>query len=68
MGKLNFTLAWYDPNDIDIHVTCPCGSTLARGSRCSSCGGISDCDMNYGGRDNPTTPVEHVTFDNPKSG
>lgn len=68
MGKLNFTLMWYDPNDIDIEVICPCGSTLARGSKCATCGGESDCDMNFISRNNPTSPMEHVTFLAPKLG
>jgi uncharacterized protein YfaP (DUF2135 family) len=39
MGKLNFTLSWNDPNDLDIFVTCPCGSVIGLGER-STC----DCE------------------------
>lgn len=24
IGKLNFSLRWWDPNDLDLHVICPC--------------------------------------------
>ncbi len=36
MGKLNFTLSWNDPNDLDIFVTCPCGSKIGLGGK-STC-------------------------------
>jgi len=38
---------WDDWNDLDLYVTCPCGSTLYYGNReCKTCGGILDKDMN----------------------
>ena len=33
MGKLNFTLEWSDPNDLDILVTCPCNIMVGRGNK-----------------------------------
>ena len=26
IGKLNFSLRWWDPNDLDLHVVCPCNT------------------------------------------
>ena len=26
IGELNFSLRWWDPNDLDLHVICPCGT------------------------------------------
>lgn len=26
IGKLNFSLRWWDPNDLDLHVICPCNT------------------------------------------
>lgn len=33
MGKLNFTLEWSDPNDLDLFVTCPCNIEVGRGNK-----------------------------------
>lgn len=62
MGKLNFTLAWSDPNDLDMFITCPCGSQIGLGGKCSTCGGTSDCDMNHVGPCHATAPMEHVFY------
>ena len=40
IGKLNFSLRWWDPNDLDLHVTCPCGTTICfMNKKCTKCGG-----------------------------
>ena len=46
-GDLTITLGWYDYNDLDLYVTCPCGTELYHGRRsCDKCGGYLDRDMN----------------------
>ena len=63
MGKLNFTLSWYDPNDLDIFVTCPCGSKIGLGGKSScDCEGQSDLDMNFTQYFNATKPAEHIVY------
>lgn len=64
IGKFNFTLVWYDPNDLDLYVTCPCGNDISfRNRRCSGCGGYLDKDAM-----NELKPVEHIFFDSPRPG
>jgi uncharacterized protein YfaP (DUF2135 family) len=49
IGKLNFSLRWWDPNDLDLHVTCPCGTEIYYlNKKCHKCGGELDIDMNVG--------------------
>jgi hypothetical protein len=50
ISKLNFSLRWWDPNDLDLHVTCPCGTEIFYANRrCGTCLGELDIDMNAGG-------------------
>ncbi|ETO06189.1 SAP DNA-binding domain-containing protein, partial [Reticulomyxa filosa] len=69
-GELNFNLQWKDPNDLDLHVTCPCNSHIYFSSReCSTCKGYLDVDMNVGDKCDAIAPIEHVYFkDNAKEG
>ncbi|ETO05372.1 hypothetical protein RFI_32024 [Reticulomyxa filosa] len=63
-GTLNFSLEWYSPNDLDLHVTCPCNSHIYFGSkRCNTCNGYLQFDMNAGGTYNEIKPFEYVYFD-----
>ena len=40
IGDLNFSLRWWDPNDLDLHVTCPCGTNINyMNKKCEKCGG-----------------------------
>lgn len=68
MGELNFTISWSDPNDLDLFVTCPCGSNIGLGGSCGSCGGKSDLDMNFSSIHNANTPAEHVYYPTGKVG
>ena len=64
MGKLNFTLSWNDPNDLDIFVTCPCGSMIGLGRKSTcDCFGKSDLDMNYTKYFNAINPAEHIEYE-----
>ena len=61
-AKLRVTLAWYNPDDLDIHATWPGGSEIAFNNR----QGILDIDMNdsAGGKQDPNNPVENLSFKN----
>lgn len=67
-GELNFALVWDGQADLDLHITCPGGETIFfRNQSSAACGGVLDIDMNAGGvRSND--PVEHIYFENPRSG
>jgi uncharacterized protein YfaP (DUF2135 family) len=46
-GKLCFSLKWWDANDLDLHVVCPCGTNIYHGNKiCITCKGELDKDMN----------------------
>ena len=69
LGKLNFTLSWQDPNDLDLSVICPCGYRIFFGAReCPTCKGYLELDMNAGGKSNATSPAEHVYFNTTNKG
>lgn len=68
IGKLNFSLRWWDPNDLDLHVICPCGTEIYYANKkCTKCNGELDVDMNVGSNMS-LEPVEHVYFNLPKPG
>lgn len=68
IGELNFSLRWWDPNDLDIHVICPCGTEIYFGNRkCQKCHGELDIDMNVFGNES-LEPVEHIFFNKAKKG
>ncbi|ETN98942.1 hypothetical protein RFI_38545, partial [Reticulomyxa filosa] len=69
-GTLNFDLLWHSPNDLNLHVTCPCGSHIYFGSRqCNTCNGYLQIDMNAGsGAYDAINPVERVYFKGAKVG
>lgn len=59
-GKLRFSVAWFNPDDLDIHVTVPGGDTINFRHRRAG-GGHLDVDAN--GMDGPRPdPVENVAF------
>lgn len=64
MGKFNFSLCWWDPNDLDLHVTCPCGTNIYFGFKtCPTCKGYLDRDAR-----NEAQPIEHIFFNTPRAG
>lgn len=58
-GDVQFSLAWNNFNDIDLHVITPAGDQIFYGARVSRCRGLLDVDMNAGGRQS-REPVENV--------
>jgi hypothetical protein len=62
-GALRTSLAWYNTDDLDIHVTEPNGNRIYHGNRYSNTSGELDIDMNVHGES--TTPVENVVWQNP---
>ena len=68
IGKLSITLDWYDPNDLDLHLTCPCGTHVFFGNKtCANCTSTLDIDMNTSVM-NEKNPAEHITSPNIKNG
>lgn len=57
------SLAWYNYDDLDIHVHDPKGTHIYYGNKC----GRLDVDMNAGGR-RSRTPVENVSWTSPMDG
>lgn len=67
-AKLRVSLAWFNPDDLDLHADCPDGhiyfsnKTGLRGDQ------ILDVDMNAYGPKHDTAPVENLSWANPKDG
>lgn len=61
-------MEWYDPNDLDLKVYCPCNTYISLSNKCDKCGGHLDLDMNHTGLRNETNPFEHVLFGDLKPG
>lgn len=59
-GEVQVSLAWFNKNDLDLHVVCPSGERISFANRQSKCGGRLDVDMNvnYARASNPA--VENV--------
>ncbi len=69
IGKLNFSLEWFDPNDLDLYVICPCNTSVYFGNKkCNSCTAELDVDMNLSSPYDAYKPVEHVLLSTAKSG
>jgi len=66
-GEVVVSLLWDNSDDLDLHVTCPCGTHIFYGDRqCTTCHGELDVDMNAGQISDE--PVENVYFTNAKRG
>lgn len=59
-AKLRISLAWFNFDDLDIHVTTPRGHTICFYNKRED-GGVLDVDMNAGSG-HSRTPVENVSF------
>lgn len=60
---LRVSLAWFNPDDLDIHCSSPQGHICFRNK-----GGILDVDMNAYGEHSDTEPVENLAWEYPKDG
>lgn len=59
-GELQISLAWFNKNDLDLHVVCPSGDTIFYGHRQTLCGGKLDVDMNIVYAMALDKPVENI--------
>jgi hypothetical protein len=66
-APLRFSLAWFNSDDLDIHVKEPSGNNISFSNKRSPSGGFLDVDMNAGGPSS-RTPVENVCWQKPKDG
>ena len=62
-AKLRVSLAWFNPDDLDLHAECPDGRIAFSNKM-----GILDVDMNAYGPKHDTAPVENLSWSNPKDG
>ena len=58
-GDIQISLAWNTVDDVDLHVTAPCGQELYYSHK-SGCGGTLDVDMNVGADNAKPEAVENV--------
>lgn len=65
-GKLRFSLAWFNTDDLDLHVNTPNGSSINYRDRKGQ-GGVLDVDANGMDGIRPD-PVENVAFNAPADG
>lgn len=61
-GYLRCSLAWYNGDDLDIHIIQPWGSEINYSCRTGASGGVLDVDMNAGGI-HSRKPVENVIWE-----
>ena len=62
-GYLRCSLAWYNGDDLDIHIIQPRGSEICYSYKTGASGGVLDVDMNAGGV-HSRKPVENVIWEN----
>lgn len=62
-AALRVSLAWFNPDDLDIHCKCPDGHVNYADKM-----GILDVDMNAYGKSSATEPVENLSWTRPKDG
>ena len=62
-GALRVSLAWFNPDDLDLHAHTPRGHIYFGNKE-----GVLDVDMNAGGRNSATDPVENMNWSNPVNG
>ena len=59
-GEVQFSLAWKNVNDVDLHVVAPSGQHIWWLEKQSQCRGVLDVDMNVNGESE--TPVENTRW------
>lgn len=61
-GQLTISLMWDGKDDLDLFVTCSCGTEISfSNKKCPTCGGQLSGDMNGSGK-HSDEPIECVTF------
>lgn len=60
-GEFRVSLAWHNPDDLDLSMTLPGSSSISYGNKVSG-GGQLDIDMNAYGKSDPEFPVENIFF------
>lgn len=61
-GVLRTSLAWFNGDDLDIHIIEPNGNKIYFGNKVSTSSGTLDIDMNAGRKRNSVNPVENVIW------
>ena len=62
--KFNFALQWWNGNDLDLHVECPCGTHIYfRNKICQKCKAHLDIDVNAGYMEEWEKPIENIYLD-----
>ncbi len=61
-GTVQFSLAWENKNDLDLHVIDPSGFEIFFGNKRSTTGGELDIDRNINFSDATNSPIEHVVW------
>lgn len=65
-GVIRCSLAWFNSDDLDIHIIEPSGNKIFFGQRSNhKTTGNLDVDMNAGSNANSLDPVENITWSNP---
>ncbi|MGL4353042.1 MAG: hypothetical protein ACRCTP_03750 [Aeromonas popoffii] len=67
-AKLRVSLAWFNPDDLDLHAECPDGHIYFSNKNGLLGDQILDVDMNAYGPKHDTAPVENLSWANPKDG
>lgn len=62
-AALRVSLAWHNPDDLDLHARCPDGHVYYGDKK-----GILDVDMNAFGPRSDTDPVENLSWTRPRDG
>ena len=65
MGKkFNFALEWWNGNDLDLHVYCPCRTHIYFANKyCEFCKAHLDIDMNARYIMDDKEPIENIYLD-----
>ncbi|ARK07910.1 hypothetical protein phiA829_090 [Aeromonas phage phiA8-29] len=67
-AKLRVSLAWFNPDDLDLHAECPDGHIHFSNKNGRRGEQILDVDMNAYGPKHDTAPVENLSWTDPSDG